>query len=145
MTDIQPIYLLLLTILLTGCAYAITALGHRRLSRKLQALARRWQMHYSPRDQLRISARVAQAFPVPGAANVRVIDLVYGQKEQRHRFIFTVEYTLGVLRAKHRAVRVASFSEGKEDPAATHPIRLAPALGSLIDQYQTLAPTDDGV
>jgi hypothetical protein len=113
---------------------------HRRTGRQLQTLARQWQMHYSRRDQLRLAARVADGFPVPGAANLRVTDLVYGLVGDSHRYIFTAEYTVGVLRAKRRVLRVASFSESRSSEDGHAPITLADPDQPLIEQYRAMAP-----
>jgi hypothetical protein len=78
---------------------------------KLRSLAGQWQMHYAPGDRLRLAARVAERFAVPGACNVRVRDLMFRTTGNQHQYLFTVEYGVGVVRGKRRRRRVAGFSE----------------------------------
>jgi hypothetical protein len=71
-----PGWLLLALILLTAFAIAVDVAAHRRRARTLRALATRWGMNYHPGDQLRLTPKVLPHLPVPGAANVRVMDLI---------------------------------------------------------------------
>jgi hypothetical protein len=137
----SPGLLLLSCLLATGIAASIDVAMHRRRSAALRALASQWGMNYHPGDQLRLAAKVLPRLPVPGAANVRVLDLIYGSDRDRYRHVFSVEYTLGVIGTKRRVVRVASLSEPR-DRSSSAPIvlTLAPEEGSLIDQYRALAP-----
>jgi hypothetical protein len=136
-----PGLLLLTCVLLTALAAAADVAAHRRRSRALRALASQWRMNYHPADQLRLTPKVLPRFPVPGAANVHVMDLIYGSDRDRYRYVFSVEFTLGVVGPKRRVVRVASLSEPRER-GATGPVSLtlAPAKGTLLDQYRALAP-----
>jgi hypothetical protein len=106
---------------LLGLCVAVTcgaALSQRwadwRRRKKLRALAVSWQMNFNPGDQLRLAARVAQYLPICGAANVSVGDVIYGIDGDFYRYIFTTEYTLGVLATKKRHLRVASFAEPRD-------------------------------
>lgn len=137
----SPGLLLLICIVATGIAAAVDVATHRRRSAALRALASRWGMNYHPGDQLRLAAKVLPRLPIPGAANVRVLDLVYGSDRDRYRHVFSVEYTLGVIGSKRRIVRVASLSEPRDrSSAAPVVLALARQEGSLIDQYLSLAP-----
>ena len=100
-----------------------------------------WGMHYNAGDQLRLATKVLPRLPVPGAANVRVMDLMYGSDRDRYRYVFSVEYTVGVVGPKRRVIRVASLSEPRErgNPGMVS-LTLAPEDGSLLDQYRSLAP-----
>jgi hypothetical protein len=100
-------------------------------------------MNYHPADQLRIVGKVLSRLPVAGAANVRVMDLIYGSDPEQYRYVFSVEYTLGVTGLKRRAVRVASLTEPRGRAAAdvgALTLTLAPSEGRLIDQYCSFAP-----
>jgi hypothetical protein len=136
-----PGLLLLSCVLLTAAAAVLDVLSHRHRGRALRALAAQWRMNYHPADQLRLASKVLPRLPVPGAANVRVMDLIYGSDRDRYRYVFSVEYTIGVVGPKRRVVRVATLSEPRER-GGSGPItlRLAPDEGSIIDQYRSLGP-----
>ena len=136
-----PGLLLLSCLLLTALAVAVDVAVHRRRSRTLRALAAQWGMNYHPADQLRLTPKVLPRLPIPGAANVRVMDLIYGSDRDRYRYVFSVEFTLGVVGPKRRVVRAASLSEPRER-GGTGPVSLtlAPGKGTLLEQYRALAP-----
>jgi hypothetical protein len=136
----SPLVLLLLVIGLTIVAVGADAFRRRRMHCVLRQLASDRRMHFSPHDQLRLTARVATHLPIPGAAYVRVINLIYGSDGGRHRYIFTAEYTAGVVRSKKRVRRAATFSEPRQrsDSQQICSIQLAPAELSLIEQYRAL-------
>jgi len=135
-----PIYLLAGTLLLTIAVAVVDAARRRRVQSVLRRLAVEKHLHFSPRDQLRLTDRVAAHLPVPGAAHVRVTNLLYGTADGVHRYVFTAEYTVGVVRSKKRVRRAAGFSEPRETrayaPLAV--ITLAPADLSLPEQYRAL-------
>ena len=137
----SPGFLLLALIAVMALAVCLDVYAHRRRTRALRELATQWRMNYHPADQLRVTPRVLSHFPIPGAANVRVMDLIYGSDRDRYRYVFSVEFTVGLVGPKRRVVRVASLSEPR-DRAGAGPVslNLAPAQGRLIDQYRYLAP-----
>src|SRR5687768_11801393 len=140
-----PGLLLLTCVLFTVAAAAADVAVHRRRSRGLRALASNWGMNYHPADQLRLTPKVLPRLPVPGAANVRVMDLIYGSDRDRYRYVFSVEFTLGLVGPRRRVVRVASLSEPRERGAAGPvSLNLAPAHGTLIEQYRYLTPPGAG-
>jgi hypothetical protein len=133
-----PIDLLALLLLATASAVVLNRLLHRREQAEYRRLAVQHRMHYSPADPLRLTPRVAARLPIPGAAAVRVIDLLYRTDEQTHYYIFTVEYTVGVYGPKRRVRRAAQFVESKTDGKAPIVIRLGAADVSLVEQYHEL-------
>jgi hypothetical protein len=136
-----PGVLLLSCLLLTALAGVVDVAAHRRRARALRALAAQWRMNYHPADQLRLTPKVLPHLPIPGAANVRVMDLIYGSERERYRYVFSVEFTIGVSGTKRRVVRVASLSEPRDRGGAGNiSVVLAPGEGSLADQYRYLAP-----
>ncbi len=137
-----PAGLFTLTIAVTAASAAVDGLLQRRRSRMLRGLAAEWRLNYSAADPLHIASKVASHFPIPGAANLRVKDLIYGSERERYRYVFTAEFTAGVVRTKCRLTRVATFSEprDRDDPDAMSPIILAPKSGTLLEQYQHLVP-----
>lgn len=142
-------FLVFLTALTVAAAVAqIVTMRRRRCA--LRRLARQWQMHFAPADRLRLAERIALKLPVLGAADVRVMNLLFRTEGHWHRYVFTVEYGIGVVRGKRRRQRVAGFDEPVRRGAAPpipHQISLtlAPESLGLIDAYrhvwQTLAPS----
>ena len=68
-------------------------------------------MHFAPGDRLRLARRIAGRFPVTGAANISVRDLLFRTEAANHQYLFTVDYTVGVIRGKMGRSCVAGFSE----------------------------------
>ena len=141
-----PIYLLLALLLVTFWAWFIDRWisGRGRAAYRELALSR--GMHYSPNDPLRLTPRIAAQLPIPGAAAVRVIDLLYRTDEKNHYYVFTAEYTVGVVGPKQRVRRAASFVESKSADGETQPMLLAPGDLPIIEQYRSLLedPADPG-
>ena len=139
--------MLAVLVALTGLAGLLEAASRRRRKRALRKLAAQWGMTYSARDRLRITSKVAPRLPFPGAADVYVLDVIYGTRDGWYRYLFTAEFTSGAVRGKRRHVRVASFSEPRDRDSAqdTGTLTLAPADLSLLDQYRHLAPADSTV
>jgi hypothetical protein len=135
-----PFYFLGAVIVLTLAAVCGEFFRRRHQHRALRQLAVERRMHFSPRDQLRLTPRVAASLPIPGIASVRVIDLIYGSGEGQYRYVFTAEYTTGVVRSKKRVRRAATFTEPRQRAAAPAccTIRLASAELPLVEQYQEL-------
>jgi hypothetical protein len=139
---IGPGVLLSLTMLLTGGAAVVQQLADGRRRRALRALATSWRMNFNAGDQLRLAARVAHYIPICGAANVTVGDVIYGIDGEYYRYIFTAEYTLGVLRTKKRYLRVASFAEPRDrrHSGEPEPVRLGTESLTILEQYAELSP-----
>jgi hypothetical protein len=135
-----PYQFLLLMLGATAAAVAAERLYRRRRRRALAALARQWNMHYSARDLFKLAEQVAPRLPAVGAGDVFVEDVIYGVEDDHHRYLFSVEYTLGLVHAKRRVVRAASFREPKahRDPSRWTPLELAEQSLPLIEQYRTL-------
>jgi hypothetical protein len=104
------LYLILVLVVLAAIVGDAVVRGY--FSRKhLRALAHQWQMHFAPGDRLRLAVRAAGILPIPGAASIRVRDLIFGTEDGRHRYLFTVDYTVGVIRGKVGRSCVAGFQE----------------------------------
>ena len=134
----SPLTLLALLVAATAAAVAVDGVRRRRRAAAYRRLAVAHDMHYSPGDPLRLTARVAAALPVPGAAAVRVIDLLYRTDAAGHHYVFTAEYTVGVVNVKHRLRRAAAFDEPRNATAAPAAVRLGTAGATLVEQYQGL-------
>lgn len=137
---ISPLQFLGIAIALTAGGRLLHVLFRNRRRQALQTLARDWRMHYSPHDRFEISDRLAENFPLVGAAEIRAADLIYGTEDEYYRFIFTAEYTAGVVRGKHRYRRVVTFREPKGRSSSAHWSRLilAPEELEPIEQYKNL-------
>ena len=143
MMPMSPAAFLLGLVALTAVAVILDVIVHRRRSRHLRALATQWQMNYHASDQLRITPKVMATLPIPGAANVRVLDLIYGSDASGYRYIFSVEYTVGLTGPKRRVVRVASLTEPRRPGGASVEqltLTLAARGESLLDQYRSFSP-----
>jgi len=137
-----PLDVLSFTVCATAVAVAAEAAVARRRRKALRRLAAEWRMTYSRSDTLRLAPKVARGFPIPGAANLRVTDVIYGIDHERYRYVFRAEFTTGTVRSKRRVARVATFSEprDRQRAQATPSVTLAPENGKLVDQYRHLAP-----
>lgn len=137
-----PLDVLGFTVGATAVAVAAESILAGRRRRVLRRLAAEWRMTYSRFDSLRIGPRVARTFPVPGAANIRITDVIYGIENERYRYVFRAEFTIGTVRKRRRVVRVATFSEPRDRarPQGTAPVVLAPDTGTIVEQYRHLAP-----
>ena len=129
------------TIFATAVGLLLELLSSRRRRRVLRRLAADWRMTYSRSDSLRLTPRVAGRFPIPGAANLRVTDVIYGIEHDRYRYVFLTEFTTGTVRPKRRQRRVATFAEPRDrQQRQTATVVLAPEGGTLVEQYKRLAP-----
>ena len=131
-----PYQFLFTMIGVTAAAIAAERVHRRRRRRALAAMAREWNMHYSARDLFTLAEQVAPRLPVVGAGDVFVEDVIYGVEGEHHRYLFSVEYTLGLVHAKRRVARAASFREPKQhrDPSRWSPLELAEQTTPLIEQ-----------
>jgi hypothetical protein len=137
----SPLFFLAITLLLSATAVSVDLILRRRLRRQLQALARELKMAYSHHDRFALADRVAEHFPIPGAAAVRVIDLLYSSDADSYRYLFSAEFTCGVIRSKRRLLRAITLREpkGRSDPSVWSNMILAPSNLPLIEQYRHLA------
>src|SRR3954451_2179996 len=145
LTHMSPWQVLCLTLAVTLFAYAAELVRRRWHRRALRRLAAEWGMTFSQADTLRLTPKVARHFPIPGAANLSVVNVIYGSDPDRYRYVFTAEYTVGVVNAKRRNVRVGSFTEPRDrtrgGPGVQENVVLAPVELSLLEQYRHAAPT----
>src|SRR5687767_5046445 len=87
-----PAAFLVVVVAVTALAAAVERVRRRRRARLLGALAAGWRMNYSPADQLRVAVKVARLFPVVGAADLHVSDVIYATEKDRHRYVFTAAF-----------------------------------------------------
>lgn len=136
----SPLGLLGLAIGLAVAAAIGQRVSHHRRRKAMRALAASWNMNYAQTDSLGLTARIAGNFPVPGAANLVINDLIYSTDRSIYRYIFTAQFTVGVVHRKRRLARVASFTEPREGNENEIDLLLAPEELTLIEQYRRLAP-----
>lgn len=137
-----PLELLIVLVAITIAAAAWQYLMRYPHRTSLRRLARRWGMNFVTFDRFRIAQRLGETFPVPGAADLCVVDVMYGLGDDRHRYVFTVQYTVGVLRGKRRARRVAAMLEPRETGSPRPPeIFVAEIGGDIVQQYRRMAET----
>lgn len=124
------------------CLWLVDRVAHRLRTRRFRQLAKQLHIRYSPLDRFHLAARIERCLPDPGAANVRVIDLMYGTEHHEHRYVFTAEYVVGTIGGTCRKRLVARTSEPRGrscDCFAT--LELAdPTLG-VEQQYRSLLGT----
>ncbi len=137
---ISPIFFL--TILVTATIAAVVThliLRHLQITR-LRQLAARWQMHYTPGDRFRLAPRIAPRLGVPGAATVRVQDVIYGREGDFYRYYFTTHYTTGVLKRKvdERSVCTLIERKDREQGADRGALVVAPGELTVVEQYENL-------
>lgn len=135
-----PLTFLAAVLGLTLAAFLGHLLLRRRAARRLRCAAAEWQMHYADGDRFQITPRVVERFPVPGASDFAVFDLLYRQENDAYRYLFTVEFTVGVVRAKRRVRRVALLSEPRDARAGEgwSELTLAPDGLPVVEQYRAL-------
>ena len=130
---------------LTLVALVAHLVVRRRAGAHLRRLAARWKMQYAQTDRFQLTARVAERFPVPGASDLALIDLIYTQEADRYRYLFTVQYTEGVVRTKNRVARVGTLCEPRDRSISQrhYPLLLAPADLPWLLQYAHLLESSD--
>jgi hypothetical protein len=135
-----PLAFLAATLGITIGAWVTHGFLRRRSTTELRDLAHRYQAHYAATDRFGILPHVLERFPIPGAANLAVFDVLYGQDHDRYRYIFTIEFTLGVILQKRRLRRAGLLSETRESRGGEgwSNLTLAPEEFSLLKQYEAL-------
>ena len=100
-------------------------------------------MRYAADDVLRLAPRLARVFPVPGAADLYVCDVVYRREARGFRYLATIQYTRGVIGAKRRMRQVVTFTESHDANPIDAPasLELAPDNLPLLRQYEQLLQT----
>ncbi len=135
----NPSLYLLLLLLLTAWAAGWQWFIRRRQSADLAALAGEWRMNYSDGDPLRLTQRIAGAFPVAGAAHITITDLIYGLEREQYRYYLATEFTVGLTRSKKRIRRVVTFTEPRAgEHRGFSTMLVAPADLPLVEQFRHL-------
>lgn len=138
----EPVHFLWLLIAYTAVASMVQFLSDSGRAREFRELARQWRMQYVPDDRLRVAERISGCLPMPGAAGVCVMDLMYGTEADRRRYLFTVEYGQGTVHAQKRLRLVMAFEEGVGMGDQPVKLEISPDTGSVFEQYRVLAKTE---
>jgi hypothetical protein len=136
---LNPAFYLVLLLTISAAAAMWQYRIRRRLANVLRGIALTWHMNYSPGDPLRLTPRIAAAFPVPGAAHVAITDLVYGLEGDHYRYYLATEFTVGLTRSKKRIRRVITFTEPRSgENRSFSPMLVAPAELTVVEQFHEL-------
>jgi hypothetical protein len=136
---VHPAWLLYALIGVTIAGLVVQSIRRRRQAERIRTLARGWRMNFSRGDSLRLTGRIAGQLPVPGAAALREFHVVYGIEGETYRYVFTIEYTLGVTGPKRRFARVATFTEPRDRRRGGETtLTLGDEEMPLIEQYAAL-------
>jgi hypothetical protein len=134
----QPILFLALMVAVTALAWAVHRIVRSKRRSALRQLAAQWQMSYVPCDVFNLAGRIASCLPVPGAAELCVVDLIYGLRGQRRHYVFTAEYTLDGAAGNRRECRAMSVSEAQDATGPCASLDVAPEHLPIVEQYQSL-------
>ena len=135
----NPSFYLVLLLTISAAAAMWQYRIRRRVATALRSVAVAWHMNYSPGDPLRLTPRIAAAFPVPGAAHIAITDLVYGLEGDHYRYYLATEFTVGLTRSKKRIRRVITFTEPRSGEYRTFsPMLVAPVDLGIEEQFQEL-------
>ena len=138
----SPALFLYAMIAVSAAAWLAHVLVCRAREKSLRQLAAQWQMSYVRGDLFNLARRLRGHFPVEGIHDLRVVDLIYGSEGERHRCIFTAEYTCVGQPQPRRRARVACVWEAREaESGGRITPQLAPADLGLLEQYRHFAPS----
>jgi hypothetical protein len=134
--------LLIICATILGVAAGVWDMVRGRRSRAVRALAGEFQMNYSAGDRFHLADRVAGVLPCPGAADVQVSDLLYGGDETSYRYVFTANYTTGVVLTKRRVGQVVRFIEPQQrEDGGGGQLTAADREMGVLEQYRELLKT----
>lgn len=137
---ISPMLFLAALLALTALAWVLHKLVRFRQRRALLRLADEWRLRYVQKDLFDLADRLAPCFPQ--AADLRVLNVVYGSGQDQHHYIFTAEYTLGPEDDYRREARVAACRLPSRKPTDTPPpLQRAPEELTLLEQYRHFCKT----
>src|SRR5258705_7560337 len=94
----------------TAVVWTLNRLARHAHKKQLRSLAGQWGMQYAQADLFNLAARVAAEFPIIGVADLVIRDMIYATQGDRHRYVFTAEFTLGVIDRHRREARSGPFS-----------------------------------
>jgi len=123
----------------TALVWTLNRLTRHAHKKQLRSLAGQWGMQYAQADLFNLAARVASEFPIVGVADLVIRDMIYATQGDRHRYVFTAEFTLGVIDRHRREARAVTFCDPRDTGGhCATPLILAPEELPLIEQYRQL-------
>ena len=136
MPSISPTFLLAAMVLLTALvlAGALVELTLRRARLKLLARDAGWE--YEPGSRPELTEAVVRLIPAPGAANIRVIDVLRSTGGASRFTIARVDYSLGAVRQRRDNTRIFAIGDGLVGDVRT--VQMAPLDLPRMDQYRHL-------
>jgi hypothetical protein len=137
---IPPLEFLALMVAASGLAWGIYLVHRARRRQLLRRLANGWAMRYAEADLFNLRDRIVGNLPVPEATQLRVLDLIYATVGDRHRYLFTAEYTCGRSDQYRRQQRVITFCDPRESslPCIPSTMLAAPEELPVLEQYRHL-------
>jgi len=137
---LTPWHILAIALLILLLAWFLDRAVTRNRSERMRALALKFHMRYVPVDRFHIAPRIAIDIPVPGAADVRVRDLMYRTDDTAYTYVFSVEYATGTIDGVRRNCVVARAVEpaGRSCDRFTGVRFSDTPKRSLTEQYEAL-------
>jgi hypothetical protein len=132
----NPIDFLFELLFATAVAAAMQRLATARRRRALARLAQTLNMQYVAVDRFNLAARTCGILPFPGAASLRVFDVIYETSGARRRHLYTCEFGQGTIHSQFRRRCVAGFEEPVTSDGPIENLIVAPESLSLVEQYR---------
>jgi len=131
-----PLDFLFVLLCATAAAAAMQRLATARRRRALARLAESMKMQYIAIDRFNLAARTCSVLPYPGAASLRVFDVIYETDGSRRRHLYTCEFGQGTIHSQFRRRCVAGFEEPAASEGPIVHLIVAPESLSLPEQYR---------
>ncbi len=137
MPTVSPTLLLIGSLLLTLLPLAAALVARRRHLGRLRRLAEGHGWELTPRPEPDLARRLVPHLPAPGAAQVRVLDvLLTGASDAGRHGVARVEYVLGSVRHRRDNTRVLGFSQAPDGTLSN--VTIAAADRPWLEQYASL-------
>lgn len=136
MPTIWPTLLLIVTGGVTLTVLATTMLELRRRRAGLRALADEAGCAYQPQADSALLEAILPRLRAPGAADLRLIDLISCRRDGGRLFIGRVDYALGAIRQRRDNTRILAVRI--DEGGRVDDVMFAPQELARIDQYRHL-------
>jgi hypothetical protein len=133
----SPFWVMLAVVVGSAAAASWAVFRRRHTQRALRIVAKEHGLHFSPVDRFGLAQNVVGKFPVPGAADPLVTDLIYGRSGGGYQYAFAFHYTLGAVRSKRRLTTIVGVTEcrGDNGQSAIQSVCLGPSDLPPAAQY----------
>jgi hypothetical protein len=132
----SPALFLALLLGLTALAWLQQTLFDAVVARRLSRIGHAHGMLHARADRFDLARRISERLPVPGAADVRVSDVLYCSRDNCYRYVFTVDYTIGLIHGHRRVRRVGSLLLPRSEAAAGPELILSEGRTPRMSAYQ---------